>query len=70
MNLIESVLQKAMNEGKLQKVPVSYLSCVDWGMLHGVLELMTAQYYQGKITDWNHFFRFIENILVNGLIKK
>ena len=65
-----NTLQKAIDEGKLKQVPVAYLSCAGWGMLHGVLELMLAQHYHGKIQDWNHFFAFVEEMLLKGLVKE
>ncbi|MGK5091228.1 TetR/AcrR family transcriptional regulator [Deltaproteobacteria bacterium TL4] len=68
LDFSEVILQKAMEAGILAKAPVSYLSCAGWALIHGSLELMGSNYYEGKIKDWEDYFNFLESYFIQGLV--
>ncbi|MBF0236441.1 MAG: TetR/AcrR family transcriptional regulator [SAR324 cluster bacterium] len=66
LGILENLLQRGIEEGVLINVPVSYLSCAGLALAHGAIEMMTAQYFEGKISDWTNFFSFLGDVLIRS----
>jgi len=68
MEFTENILRRALEQGAIPNMPPAFAGCASWALFHGSLELMLAQYFDGKIDDWHAYFSFAEDLLIAGLV--